>query len=318
MEPGETQNPSGSPGNGEKPLAVVVGAGATGSRILQRLAGDDFDIRVVDRDRLEERNLRTAEIYDERMVEKDLPKAVAAARALEHGRMEAEVADLNPGNAERLLGDADVVLDGTDNMETRFLVDDFCVKQGIPWVHAAALGTAGQVMPVVPGSTARFRCVFGGVEPQSLGTCDSEGIEPEAADRAAELAVGEARKILEGEVEPGLVRFDVSRGERRLEVPREGCDRGGDFPHLSGEEGSRAVSVCGENEYTVNPNPEEPLELPEIAEKLEKSGKVSLNEHLLRFDSGEASFTLFPGGRAIVEAESRERARSVYSRYVGL
>lgn len=302
---------------------VVVGGGATGSRMLEQLARMGADLKIVDRDFLEESNLATSALYTEEQVEDGLPKAVAAAERLERInteiRIDADVADLNRGTADDLLGSADLVLDGTDNMETRFLLNEYCVKNRAPWVHVSALGTSGEAMPIVPRQIACFNCVFAGVDGSSLATCETAGILPAAASTAASLGVEAAVGILQGEPGEGLARFDLSTGDfSRLAAERRDdcgtCSRK-EFPYLDGDQGSATTAVCGEDTYQVNPS-DGNVDLAALAEELGGAGAVAWNEHLLRFN-GEEEFTVFRDGRMIVEAEGPERARSIYSRFVG-
>ncbi|MDY6766533.1 MAG: ThiF family adenylyltransferase [Candidatus Nanohaloarchaea archaeon] len=302
---------------------VVVGAGATGSRMLEQLARTGADLRIVDRDVLETANLATSALYTEEQVEERLPKAVAAERRLEavNGkiRIEADVADLTHRNADTLLSPADIVLDGTDNVETRYLINEYCVTHEVPWVHVAALGERGAVMPVRPGETACFNCVFGDVDSAALATCETGGIDPAAASTAAALGVRTAAALRDGEPVQGLTRFDLGRGTfHDLSVAREACRvcRGEASPYLDGEKGSSTARVCGEDQYQVRGAGD--VDLERLADELAEQGTVQRNDHLLRFHDGDTRFTVFRGGRMLVEAESPEEARSIYARYVGV
>ncbi len=320
---------------------TVVGAGATGSRMLEQLARHGADIHVIDRDYLEEQNLATSALYTAADVDDALPKAVAAGQHLQAINddlaVETSVADLDHRTADRLLGTADLVLDGTDNMATRHLINEWCVKNGIPWVHVAALGSAGTAMPVVPADPADagdrrsrsdlppgspgacFNCVFGHVDGSRLATCETAGISPAAAAVAAGLGVTAALELLAGEHDDGLRRFDLAadRFERLDAARREDCPVCGqeEFPHLAGEAGATATRVCGADTYQVNPGTA--VDLTAVAEKLGGMGTVEQNQHLLRFENEDAEFTLFGDGRMIADAESAGEARSVYARYVG-
>ncbi|MCJ7479296.1 MAG: ThiF family adenylyltransferase [Candidatus Nanohaloarchaeota archaeon QJJ-7] len=300
---------------------TVVGAGATGSRMLEQLVRIGADIRIIDRDLLEEENLATSALYTEEQVKERLPKAVAAKERLEDinsdTKIKSKVADLNSQTVDSLLSLSDIILDGTDNMETRFLVNEWCVKNSVPWVHVSAIRSSGEVMPIVPDRTSCFNCVFEGVKGSSLETCETAGISPAAASVAASVGVRKALEVLEGSVEGKLTRFDLEKGDfQELVTGRESCNvcKGEEFPYLEGDEGTTAIAVCGEDKYQVNPGSE--IDLEGTADKLEESGTVTLNSYLLRFD-GDEKFTLFQDGRMIVEAESREGARSVYSRFIG-
>ncbi|MDY6773921.1 MAG: ThiF family adenylyltransferase [Candidatus Nanohaloarchaea archaeon] len=300
---------------------TVVGAGATGSRMLEQLARAGAELRVIDRDFLEEENLATSGLYTEDQVGRKLPKAVAAEERLEEINsgtgIKSKVADLNSETADSLLNSSDLVLDGTDNMETRFLINEWCVKKEVPWVHVSAIRSSGEVLPVMPGQTSCFNCLFQDVDGAGLETCETAGISPSAASVAASLGVRKAVEVLEGSIDGKLTRFDLERGGfRDLEPGRDSCEvcRKEQFPYLDGEKGVTAMAVCGEDKYQVNPGNE--ADLKEVAEHLEDRGAVTLNSYLLKFE-GDEQFTLFQDGRMIVEAESRKEARSVYSQFVG-
>lgn len=294
---------------------AVVGAGATGSHMIALLARHGVDLRVVDRDVLEPENLATSALYTPEMVEERLPKAVAADRAVA-AEMEAHVAHLDAKNVAVLDG-ADLVLDGTDNMEARRLLNEYALARGVPFVHAAALGARGQVLPV--DGPPCMDCVLGHVDGAMLGTCETEGILPEAAATAAAVAVRAAARLLQGGETGGLHRFDLERGEmRELDVAERGdCPAcAGERPHLEGAAGTRAAVLCGREKVHVDPDLENRVKLSKVAEKLEELGKVDVNDHLLRFEGGER-FTLFRDGRAIVDAGREAEALRIYDRFVG-
>lgn len=319
---------------------AVVGAGATGSRMLEQLARLGADIRVVDRDYLEESNLATSALYTEEQVAERLPKAVAAQerlRAINSGiAVEAAVDDVNHRTVHGLLDGADLVMDGTDNITTRHLLNEYCLDHGVPWVHVSALGERGEAMPVVPGAPADagdrrsrsdlppgspgvcFNCVFGEVDGALLETCETAGISPAAAATAASLGVTTAVGILAGEYDPGLTRFDLGTGRfQHLGIERSGCSvcNEGERPYLDGENGAQATTVCGEHQYQVQPSTGG-VDLDALENQLQELGSVTRNRHLLRF-TGNEQFTVFRDGRMIVDAESREDAKSIYSRFVG-
>lgn len=293
--------------------AAIVGLGATGSRMLERLA-DGPALTVIDRDVLAAKNLEDAPLYDEERVGE--PKAVAAAAQVD-AEVDAHVADLNARTADRLLADADVVLDGTDTVASRRLINEYALAHGTPWIHAAALGETGAVLPVVPGETACYDCVHGHADGTQLDTCETAGIDPDAADWTAATAVELARRVLEGTAEPGLRRYNGGETVTLGTAPRDDCAAcAGERPHLDGKRGARATSICGAGTYQVDPHLSHDIEPDDMAEKLPDDGKVEVNDHLLRFD-GEERFTLFRDGRMIVDAGSRERAKAIHARYVG-
>ncbi len=318
--------------------AVVVGAGALGCVLASTLVRAGVGrVRVIDRDLVERTNLQRQELYDEADAAAALPKAVAAERRLRAANpdvhVEGVVADLTARNAERLLGDATAVLDGTDNFEARLLVNDVCVKRGIPWVYAGVISTYGHTMTVRPGETACFRCYVS--EPPPAGaveTCETAGVIGPAVHVVAGLAAAEGLKLLAGragEVATGLLVLDAwARSFRRLEVRRDpecpACARAR-FDHLAGRAGADAAALCGQNAVQVRaPEDAPPADLGSVARRLEAlvaSGEVRdlrATEHLLRFGAADLEATVFPDGRAIVKGTADAgRARSFYARYIG-
>jgi len=307
--------------------AVVVGCGALGSFQAAALARAGVGrLRIVDRDYVELSNLQRQWLFDQCDAEQALPKAVAAARkiaAINSGvAVEPVVADLTWSNVEDLLGDADVVLDGTDNFETRYLINDFAVDRGVPWIYGAAVGSYGITMPVVPGKTGCLRCVYpdppGGVQP----TCETAGVLGPATSAIASLQVAEALKILCG-AEPSrkITTVDVWSGEIRQVAQPEpvadcpACGRR-EFPYLSGERRA-PVSMCGRDAVQIHERTR-PLDLRQLAAQLEPLGPVRANEFALRFEAPPYLLTIFPDGRAIIKGTTDVGvARSLYARYIG-
>ncbi len=307
--------------------AVVVGCGALGSFHAGALARAGVGrLRIVDRDYVELSNLQRQWLFDQCDAEQALPKAVAAARKIAEinsdVQVEPVVADLTWSNVEDLLGDADVVLDGTDNFETRYLINDFAVDRGVPWIYGAAVGSYGITMPVVPGKTACLRCVYpdppGGVQP----TCETAGVLGPATSVIASLQVAEALKILCG-AEPSrkITTVDVwSGGIRQIAQPGPvaecpACGRH-EFPYLSGERRA-PVSMCGRDAVQIHER-KRPLDLRALAGQLAPLGPVRANEFALRFEAPPYLLTIFPDGRAIIKGTTDVGvARSLYARYVG-
>ena len=307
--------------------AVVVGCGALGSFQAGALARAGVGrLRIVDRDYVELSNLQRQWLFDQCDAEQALPKAVAAARKIaainSDVQVEPVVADLTWSNVEDLLGDADVVLDGTDNFETRYLINDFAVDRGVPWIYGAAVGSYGITMPVVPGKTACLRCVYpdppGGVQP----TCETAGVLGPATSVIASLQVADAVKILCA-VAPSrkITTIDVWTGEIR-QVAQPGpvaecpaCGRR-EFPYLSGERRA-PVSMCGRDAVQIHER-KRPLDLRALAGQLTPLGPVRANEFALRFEAPPYLLTIFPDGRAIIKGTTDVGvARSLYARYVG-
>ncbi len=311
---------------------LVVGAGALGSVSSEMLvrAGVGM-LRLVDRDYVDETNLQRQSLYDEDDLARSLPKAVAAreklARMNSDVRIDARVEDMHPGNVRQLLEDIDLVLDGTDNFETRYLLNDACLEKGTPWIYAAAVGSYGMSFVILPGESACLRCLVDEQPPPGASpSCDTAGILAPAVHAVASFQVGEALKILSGRRESllgSLLSLDVWTGtfERfRAKGPRAGClaCQRRQFDYLSGEEQKLAVTLCGRNAVQVRPARTETLPLGDIAARLGPLGDVRSNAHLLRFKTGENELVLFRDGRAIVHGTSDPAvARSLYARYVG-
>lgn len=305
--------------------AVIIGCGALGSVAGMLLARAGVGrLRIVDRDFVELENLQRQVLFDEQDVRESLPKAVAARRRLaainSDIQIEAEVSDVQFGNVEQLIGDADVVLDGTDNFETRFVINDACVKLFKPWVYAGAVGSHGMVMGIVPGRTACFRCLVGELPaPGSSPTCDTAGIVNAASTAVASLQTAEALKILTG-VGPteGLVTLDVWSGTvERFNLRRlpdcPACGRR-EFSFLRPVGSGSAVILCGRNAVQVTPPVGRKVDLQAVARRL---GGVA-NEFLLRVTIEGHEVTLFPDGRAIIKGtEDPVRARSIYAKFIG-
>lgn len=304
---------------------AVVGLGATGSHMAENLARLGADIVLIDRDWLEPQNLSTSALYTEEQVEKRLPKTVAAQEKLADINSEISIRshleDLNADTCTDLLAHVDLILDGTDNLETRFLLNEYSVKTGTPWVHVSALGYAGEVMPIVPETTACFHCLFADKDGAALETCETAGILKETAATAANLATRTAFSLLAGEDGAGLTRFNLKNQQMRtLSVEqRDDCRvcTKQDYPYLKREQGSVTTVLCGEHKYQIRPREENRLDLATRADRLRERGAISVNDHLLRFESDDARFTLFKSGRAIITAESEAEAKSVYTRLIG-
>ncbi|HEV2690603.1 MAG TPA: ThiF family adenylyltransferase [Bryobacteraceae bacterium] len=306
---------------------VVVGCGALGSFLVGALAraGTGW-MRIIDRDYVELSNLQRQWLFDECDVEQGLPKSIAAARkiaAINSGvQVEPAVADLTASNVEDLLGDVSLILDGTDNFEARYLINDFAVSRGLPWIYGAAVGSYGITMSVLPGRTACLRCIYpdapGGVQP----TCETAGVLGSVTALIASLQVSEALKILCGAEPSGkIATVDVWSGEMRQVAqpgPEPGCPACGrrEFPFLNGE-GRAPVSLCGRNAVQIHER-KRPLDLRDLAARLAPLGAVRANEFALRFEIPPYLLTVFPDGRAIVKGTTDVGiARSLYARYIG-
>jgi len=306
---------------------AVAGCGALGSFHAGALARAGVGLlRIIDRDYVELSNLQRQWLFDECDVEQAMPKAAAAGRKIAaiNGDVQVEpvVADLTPANAEELLGGVELILDGTDNFETRYLINDFAVERGIPWVYGAAVGSYGIAMPIVPGKTACLRCIYPDPPAGAQPTCETAGVLGSITALIASLQVSEAIKILCG-AEPTrkITTVDVWTGEIRQVAqpgPVADCPACGrrEFPYLAGERRA-PISLCGQNAVQIHERAR-PLELRALAARLAPLGSVRSNEFALRFEAPPYLLTIFPDGRAIVKGTTDVGvARSLYARYIG-
>lgn len=312
---------------------VVVGCGALGGTAAEQLARAGVGhLTIIDRDIVELSNLQRQVLFDEEDARANLPKAVAAERRLQRINSCIEirglVADLHAENAEQLL-DADLILDGTDNAETRYLINDVAVKNQIPWIYAGCVGSEGRVMAIVPGMTSCLRCLFPiSPAPGELQTCDSAGVFGPAASVTASIQAGLAIRILVEEVERGMVILDLKTGRfNRIaeeETKREDCPccGRGEFEFLNARNGSKAVSLCGRNSVQIRPASIGSFPaLSEVKKRLEAVGEVELNAFLLKCalkDPQGVSLTVFSDGRLMVHGVNEpKRARSIVARCLG-
>jgi adenylyltransferase/sulfurtransferase len=257
-----------------------------------------------------------------------MPKAAAAARALaginSRVRVEPFICDLSADNIDDALRGAAVILDGTDNFETRYLINDYCVRQGLPWIYGAAVGSYGLVMPVIPGRTACLRCVYPEPPSGAQPTCETAGVLNVVTAAVASLQVAEALKILSGHPELVLDRITTldlwNGGIRQIPAPERdshcvSCERR-EFPALR-DSARPPVRLCGRNAVQVHQS-RRSLNLSELRVRLEPLGEVRANDYALRFLVDTYEMTVFPDGRAIVKGTSDTGvARSLYARYIG-
>jgi len=314
---------------------LVCGCGALGSVLANTLAraGVGF-LRLVDRDVLETSNLQRQVLYDEADVAAGLPKAVAAQNKLQRInsqiQVESIVADVDHRNIRRLADDVDLLLDGTDNFETRFLLNDAAVALEMPWIYGGCIGAEGQTMTILPGETACLTCLMQDVPPPgTTPTCDTAGILGPAVNVVASLQAVEALKILSGHreaVSRQLTVFEIWDNRIRqisLERLREQVDcrtcKQRDFPWLEGRRGSQTAVLCGRNSVQLSPSdPAQRISLPSLAKSLEAVGRVHVNPFLLRLTVEPYTITLFADGRAIVSGtEQIAEAKTAFAKYIG-
>ena len=313
---------------------AVVGCGALGSILAETMTRAGVGaVTIVDRDLVEESNLQRQSLFDEEDVRGGMPKAVAAESRLRRINSEVQVkgvvADLTADNADALLDGASLVLDGTDNFETRFLLNDVCLRAGRPWVYGACVGSYGLALLVRPRVTPCLRCLLGERPAAGSGdTCDTVGVVAPIVQVVAGLQGAEALKVLSGRTEsllPGLVTVDLWQGtfdvmDLRGRAPWcPACTEGRYDYAVAGTGGMTAV-LCGRDAVQVRPSTATLLDLPALAGRLRAAGDVrASNEHLVRFVAPEAELVVFKDGRALVKnVRDTARARSVYAKYVGM
>lgn len=314
---------------------AVIGAGALGSVSANLLVRAGVGtVRVIDRDFVEIHNLQRQVLYDEKDAAENLPKAVAAQRKLQkinsEIKIEAEVADINSGTIRRLMNKVDLIIDGTDNFETRFLINDYSLESGTPWIYGGAVRTEGMSYVILPGEGPCLRCLFGAApDPGTAQTCDQVGILAPMAHLIASFQTIEAIKILAGHrdaVDRELWKVDLwSRHFKAISVekfksdPCPGCLKK-ELPYLEKKSGMRAVALCGRNAVQVFTPSESPeIDLKSLASRLAKQTEVQFNDYLLKCKDASYEITIFPNGRAIIKGtEDTGQAKSLYAKYVGV
>jgi molybdopterin-synthase adenylyltransferase len=308
---------------------AVVGVGALGTVIAGQLARAGVGrLKLIDRDFVELSNLQRQTLFDEEDARRRLPKAVAAAEKLRAINseivVEPHIVDVTANNIEEVLAGCQLVLDGTDNLETRFLINDACVKAGIPWVYGGALGAAGMSMTVVPGKTPCLRCFIGEAPaPGTMPSCDTEGVLAAVTGVVASIECAESLRLLVGlEPKQSIVFVDVwereyseFRIERRPDCPACGEGR---YEYLAGQRTAWTTVLCGRNAVQIVPPDEWHLSLDDLQARLSRVGRVTNNGFLLSVEVEGCEMVLFPNGRAIIKGTADEaQARTLYARYVG-
>jgi adenylyltransferase/sulfurtransferase len=313
---------------------TLCGCGALGTVLANVLVrGGVGHVRLIDRDFIETNNLQRQVLFDEHDVAENLPKAEAAARKLaainSSVYVEPVVTDIDRTNILELVADADLILDGTDNFEVRYLINDAAVKLGKPWVYGGCIGSHGQTMTILPGETPCLRCVFEAAPaPGEAGTCETAGVLAPIVNIVASYQATEAFKILTGrrdQINRDLIYIDVwDNLHRRIRIaPLLGkvdcpCCGRRRFEWLDGEQGSHTTSLCGRNAVQVAHRSAARLNFEELARHLEALGEVSYNRFLLKFQADGHEFTVFPDGRAIIKGTNDvDKARTLYAKYIG-
>jgi molybdopterin-synthase adenylyltransferase len=321
--------------NGQKKLlnsrVAVIGVGATGTVIANNLcrAGVGF-IRLVDRDYVELSNLQRQTLYTEEDALQQTPKAVAACEHLKKVNSEIDLepvaADVNSSNIETLISDVDLVLDGSDNIEVRCLINEACVKHNKPWIYAGAIAGSGMTMNIIPGKTPCLHCLFPDLSKTgNIPTCSTAGVLNGMTGIIASISSTEAMKIIIGSssVRESLMTIDIWENEFREITIKQNpdCTVCGqhEFELLGRFSSSYTTSLCGRDSVQVVPGSAVTVDFEQLAQRLKKAGTVRYNKFLLQFSDGKVEFNLFSDGRAIVNKVRDEKAaKSVYSEYIGL
>lgn len=318
-------------GEGQETLAkshvAIIGCGALGTTIANNLVRSGIGhIKVIDRDIIELNNLQRQNLFDEDDI--GLPKASVAAEKLKKINSEIKIEyvidDVNHNNIENLIRDADIVLDGTDNMFVRFLINDACVKHDIPWIYGGAVETYGITMNIVPNKTPCFRCLIQDIpEAGSLPTCDTAGVINSIPNIIGSIQTTEALKILLGkEINTNILTYDVwTHSFNNIKIKKnENCECcvKHNFEFLNKKTTDRIVMLCGSGVFQITPVKKTNISFEEISKKLQKLGKVDFQEDLLKFDQGNYHFYLFKDGRALIYGTTDEKvAKSIYAKYIG-
>lgn len=311
--------------------AVIVGCGAIGAAAADLLVRAGVGrIRIVDRDFVEPSNLQRQILYDEVDARSALPKAAAAERKLRAINasiaIEGRVADLSPRNVEELLSGFDLILDGTDNFETRLLINDFAIHSGRPWIYTAAVASYGVTLTIRPGHTACLACLLDS-SPNGHGleeTCDTVGVLGPAVNLIASLEVAEALKLLSGRenaLHNRLVSCDVWTGRfQSIRVGRNPACRAcvrREFTYLTGQSQPH-ITLCGRDSVQIHERSRS-LDLVALGRRLKPTvSDIRQNEFLLSFRADSYQMTIFADGRAILKGTKDPAvARSLYARYIG-
>lgn len=311
---------------------VVIGCGATGTVIANHLARAGVGrLTIVDRDFIELNNLQRQLLFDEYDLADNLPKAAAAERRLRAINSEIEVqgivSDVNPENIESLIAGATLVMDGADNFETRYIINDACLKHNIPWIYTGAVATYGMSQTIIPGQTACLRCLVNDLPPPgTAATCDTAGVVGPVVSAVASVSATEAIKLIvgQGDLNRGIIHFDLwynSFEQFGNSGPRADCPacQQRNFEFLRQEKGGQIVSLCGRNAVQIRQPGSHKLSLSEIAGRLNAVSSITAhNDYLLRFQVGAYEITLFADSRAIIKGtEDESVARGLYAKYVG-
>jgi molybdopterin/thiamine biosynthesis adenylyltransferase len=311
---------------------LIVGCGALGASHAEMLSRAGVGhLRIVDRDFVELTNLQRQTLFKESDAAERMPKAIAARERIAEinsgVEVEAIVADVNQSNVEQIIDGVDLVLDGTDNFQVRYLLNDACVKHGTTWIYGASVSSYGTTMTIIPGETPCLRCIFEDMpDAGSSPTCDTAGVIMPIIATISAVQVIEAIKLIVGDrnaLHGSLMQFDVWQNDWRkikLAEPNPDCPACGlhRFDFLDAESQEFSAVLCGRDAVQIAPPSPTTIDLPDFAAKIEQLSDVKHNEYLVRFTAGENEITVFRDGRAIIKGtDDISAARSLYARYVG-
>lgn len=313
---------------------MVVGCGALGTVLANNLCRAGIGHLVIaDRDYIELNNLQRQILFDEDDVSRHLPKAVAAAERLRRVnsdvKIDALVEDIHADGIESLVREANLVVDATDNFETRYLINDVCDKYQRPWIYSGVIASYGVTMNIIPGDTPCLRCVFPEMPlPGTTPTCDTTGILNGIVGAISGIASTEALKILlkSEKISRAMLWMDLwENTAERIELPRQPdcpCCGQHQYEFLTSFSSTNSTSLCGHNAVQVRGSTghtSSKLDFSMLAERLRTVGKVQYNEFLLRFLVNDYDITVFPDARAIIKGtDDPQMARSIYARYIGM
>ena len=304
-----------------KSSVAIAGIGALGSNTAELLARAGVGkLILIDRDVVELSNLQRQRLFDEDDIGK--PKALAAKEHLSKINHDIEINsvidDLNLENIGKIIKDVDLILDCTDNLETRFLINDFCIRNKIPFVYSSAVGGKGYVFDIIPTKTPCLRCFL--KEAAQLDTCETVGVLNTITALISPIQVNEAIKILlnKNNIEKNLLFFDVWKNELlKIKINKHSsciCCVKNKFEYLSGKKSSKIVKLCGDNIYQIKGKNIGKKQFNELKIKLKKIGKTADFAYCVNFDN---KITIFNDGRALIKAMDEKEAKSLYSKFVG-
>ncbi|MBW2562610.1 MAG: ThiF family adenylyltransferase [Deltaproteobacteria bacterium] len=320
--------------NGQRLLSkasvLILGCGALGTVSANHLVRAGVGrVRIVDRDFVELNNLQRQILFDEEDAFLRLPKTVAAVRKLERINSEVKIEpliiDVNSRNIESVISTFDLILDATDNMETRYLLNDACIKNGVPWIYAGVIGSFGMTMNIIPGRSACLRCLMDTPPvPGSMPTCDTVGVLNSVPGVIASIQATEALKILTGNIntDNSIIHVDLWEREfNQFQVKQHpdcpACVRK-EFEFLKEDALSETFSLCGRNAVQITPRRESEFNLENLKVNLSPLGKVNDNGYFLSFEADGFEFVVFPEGRTMIKGTTDESvARTLFAKYIG-